>query len=155
MLLNTKICLVDHPVPVRVLMVKKLRLMRFGNHLQRPILDSRVLKWCPRRHNIVRRTKREISQILVHWVTRAATHPWWLVYEHRVDRLDVLAAETFEVGDEFGVGAVALENLVELEILELGDWSLSLELFTLVLLNQGNIFNNLHPRRPSITPIIT
>ena len=43
MLLDAKIRLVDHPVPVGVLVVEELRLMGFRNYLQSPVLDRRVL----------------------------------------------------------------------------------------------------------------
>lgn len=52
-------------------------------------------------------------------MTRTSSHSWGFVDEHRMDGFDILPAETFQVGDEFGVGAVTLEDLVELEILQL------------------------------------
>lgn len=77
-------------------------------------------------------------------MARTSSHSWGFVDEHRMHGLDILPAKTFQVGDEFGVGAVALEDLVELEILQLCNGSLSLELLALVFLDKSNVLDDLH-----------
>ena len=63
-----------------------------------------------------------------------------------MDGLDVVAAEGFEVGDEVGVGAVGLEDVVELEVLDLCDVLLTDQVLVVLfeLFGQSYIPHNLH-----------
>lgn len=118
-LLNPEVCLVYHSVPVWVLMVEKLPFVCLWHYVQGPVFLVRILQGCPGGHNPISRAKGKICKVLVHGMTRTSSHSWGFVDEHRMDGFDILPAETFQVGDEFGVGAVTLEDLVELEILQL------------------------------------
>jgi hypothetical protein len=118
-LLNSEIGLVHHSVPVWVLMVEKLAFVGLWHYVQGPVFLVGILQGCPGGHNPISRAKGEIRKVLVHGMTRTSSHSWGFVDEHGMHGFDILPAETFQVGDEFGVGAVTLEDLVELEILQL------------------------------------
>ena len=81
-------------------------------------------------------------------VSGAYTHVGRLIDEHGVDGLDVVSAEALEVGNEVRVGAVCLEDVVELEILNLGDvfFPDHTLVVLLVLLGQRDVSHDLHSR---------
>lgn len=79
------------------------------------------MKGSPGSHNSVGGAEGEVCQILVRRMSGADSHMRRFVNEHGVDGLYVISTETFEVGNEVGVGAVGLEDIVKLEILNFGD----------------------------------
>jgi hypothetical protein len=62
--------------------------------------------------------------------------------------LDIFPAKAFKVRYKLWVGAIALEHLIKLKILQLCDGGLSLQILAFIFFNKGNIFNDLHAWRP-------
>ncbi len=118
----------------------------FRENVKTAVLDVAVLKGSPGSDYFVGGSEGEVGQILVEGVPGGVAHEGRLIDEHGVDGLDVVAAEAAEVGEEVGVGAVGLQDLVELEVLDLGDVLLPDQLLVvlLVLLGQRDVPDDLH-----------
>jgi hypothetical protein len=140
--LDTEVGLVDLSLPLGVDMPQKLTLVGARVEVQGTVLLGRILKRGPSSDDSVGWPEREIGQILMEWVSRARSHIGGLVDKHRVDGLDVLAAEALEVGDEIGIVAVGVKLLVELEILEFSDSGLPCDIFA--TFHEGDIPDDLH-----------
>ena len=118
-------------------MVEKLAKMSFGSNVKTSVFKGGILKSGPGCNDVASRSEREIGQILVRRVSGADSHVRRFVYEHGMDRLDVLSTEAFEVWNEVGVGAVSLENVIELEILNLSDVLFSLQILIVLFMLLG------------------
>jgi len=147
-LLDAEVGLVDLAV-VGVVVLVEAPLVSPGQDVQAAVLRIAVLERRPRSHYPVSRSEGEIGEILVEGMPGARAHSRRLVDEHGVHRFDVVAAEAPEVGDEVGIGAVALQHFVELEVLQLGDVGLAGQLPVPVLLHQRNIPHDLHAGQPA------
>lgn len=144
---DAEVSLVDQSVPVRVVVLEELALVGLWHNIQGPIFFSRILQGSPSSHNLVGGAEGEVSKILMEGMPGTAAHSWRFVDEHSVNGFDVIPTETLEVRNQIRVGAVALKDFVELEILKLGNRGLSFQILAFVLLGQGDIFDNLHARQ--------
>lgn len=122
---DAEVGLVHLSVPVRVVMVVESALVCLGKNIQATVLVVAILQGSPSSHDTIGRPEGEVGQVLMEGVSGAGAHAWRLIDEHSMDRFDVLSAEALEVGNEVWIGAVGLQDIIPLKILDLRDICLS------------------------------
>ena len=124
--------------------------VRFGENVETPVFEIAIFQSGPGGDDSVGGAKGEVSEVLVKGVPGALAHVGRLVDEHGVHGFDVVAAEAPQVGQQGRIGTEGLQNLVKLEILNLGDVFLphKVLIVLLVLPGQRNVSYDLHPRQP-------
>jgi len=155
-LFNSKVSLVDFTIS-RVRMIIEFSKVGLGANMKTTIFNGAVLKGSPGSDNSVGRTEGKVGQILVRRMSRADSHMRRFIDEHGMNRFDIFSTEALEVRNEVRIGAVGLEDVVKLEILNLGDIFLTNHALVVVLMFLGKRYipHYLHTRKAVYKSIST
>lgn len=146
--LDAKVSLIDLSI-FRVGVVIESALVGLGENMQATVFSSAVFECCPGGHNIVGGAEREIGQVLMERMPGALTHVRRFVNKHGMDGLDVVSTEAFEVRDQIWIGAIALEDVVKLEILHFCDVLFSYKVLIVgIFFSKADVPYNLHAGQP-------